>query len=85
MRSLPLVRLIHHDSIMQQLLVDVRRDLGGIDLGPELEQLLEIVKRNRAWNEEAARKQLIKFFEAWGPTDPLTLDARRRLSTLLFA
>jgi putative thioredoxin len=50
-----------------------------------VDQLLEIVKRDRTWNEEAARKQLIKFFEAMGPTDPLTLASRRRLSTLLFS
>ena len=49
-----------------------------------LDELLEIVQRNRAWNEEAARKQLVKFFEALGPTHPLTLSARRRLSSLLF-
>jgi len=48
-------------------------------------ELLEIVRRERAWNEEAARKQLVKYFEAWGPTDPLTLETRRRLSTLLFS
>jgi putative thioredoxin len=47
--------------------------------------LLDLVRRNRAWNEEAARKQLVKYFEAWGPTDPLTLDARRRLSSILFS
>ena len=47
--------------------------------------LLEIIRRERAWNEEAARKQLVKFFEAWGPTDPLTLEARRRLSSILFS
>ena len=47
--------------------------------------LLALVRRNRAWNEEAARKQLIKYFEAWGPTDPLTIDARRRLSSVLFS
>src|SRR5262245_31654116 len=52
---------------------------GGID------QLLEIIRVNRAWNEEAARKELVKFFEAMGPTDPLTLSARRRLSSLLFS
>ncbi|HET6221897.1 MAG TPA: tetratricopeptide repeat protein, partial [Dongiaceae bacterium] len=39
----------------------------------------------RGWNEEAARKQLVKLFEALGPTDPLTISARRRLSSLLFA
>ncbi|MEX0922227.1 MAG: thioredoxin [Rhodovibrionaceae bacterium] len=49
------------------------------------EALLEIVSRKRDWNEEAARKQLVKFFEAWGPTDPLTVETRRRLSSLLFS
>ena len=47
--------------------------------------LLEIVAADRQWNEEAARKQLVKFFEAWGPTDPDTLAARRRLSSILFS
>ena len=46
--------------------------------------LLEATKRDMAWNDQAARKQLLKFFEAWGLTDPDTLKARRRLSTLLF-
>ena len=50
-----------------------------------LDELLEIVRRNRSWNEEAARKQLVKIFEALGPTDPLTLSTRRRLSSILFA
>lgn len=49
------------------------------------EALLEIVRRDRTWNEDAARKQLVQFFEAWGPTDPATLAGRRRLSSLLFA
>jgi putative thioredoxin len=46
--------------------------------------LLEIVKRDRSWNEDGARLQLLKFFEAWGMTDPSTLAARRKLSALLF-
>ena len=50
-----------------------------------VDELLEIIRKNRAWNEEAARKQLLKFFEAMGPTDPLTVAARRRLSSILFA
>jgi putative thioredoxin len=50
-----------------------------------VDELLEIVRRNRGWNEEAARKQLVKLFEAMGPTDPLTISARRRLSSILFA
>ena len=52
---------------------------GGVD------HLLEIIRMNRAWNEEAARKELVKFFEAMGPTDPITLSSRRRLSSLLFS
>ncbi len=46
--------------------------------------LLHIVKLDRAWNEDAARLQLLKLFEAWGLTDPATLSARRKLSALLF-
>jgi putative thioredoxin len=49
-----------------------------------VEELLEIVGRKRDWNEEGARKQLVKFFEALGPTHPLTLSGRRRLSSILF-
>jgi putative thioredoxin len=49
------------------------------------EALLEIIRRNRAWNEGAARLQLLKFFEAWGFEDPATTAARRRLSALLFS
>jgi putative thioredoxin len=47
--------------------------------------LLEIIKRDRKWNEDGARKQLVQFFEAWGPTDEATLDGRKRLSSILFS
>lgn len=50
-----------------------------------IDELLECVRRDRAWNEEAARKQLVKVFEALGPVHPLTVAARRRLSSLLFS
>ena len=50
-----------------------------------LDLLLEIVSRNRTWEDDKARKQLVQFFEAWGPTDEFTLSGRRRLSSLLFA
>ncbi len=46
--------------------------------------LLEIIRRDRAWREDGARLQLLKFFEAWGFDDPATMAARRKLSTLLF-
>ena len=47
--------------------------------------LLDILRRQRGWNEGAARLQLLKFFEAWGIDDPITMTARRKLSTLLFS
>ncbi|OKO70024.1 thioredoxin [Bradyrhizobium sp. NAS96.2] len=49
------------------------------------EQLLAIVKRDRMWNDDGARKQLVQFFEAWGGTDEATVEGRRRLSTILFS
>lgn len=50
-----------------------------------VEHLLEVVRRERNWNEQAARKQLVQLFEAWGAKDPVTIDGRRRLSSLLFS
>ncbi len=47
--------------------------------------LLQIVARNRNWEDDKARKQLLQFFDAWGPADDFTLSGRRRLSSLLFA
>jgi putative thioredoxin len=48
-------------------------------------ELLELVRRDRKWNDDAARKHLVTFFEAMGPTDPRTLAARRQLSSILFS
>jgi putative thioredoxin len=50
-----------------------------------LEQLITIVKRDRKWNDDGARKQLVQFFDAWGPTDEATIEGRKRLSSILFA
>ena len=50
-----------------------------------IDQLLALFKLDRKWNDEAARKQLVKFFEALGPTNPLTIAGRRRLSSIMFA
>jgi len=49
------------------------------------EHLLTIVRRDRKWNDDAARKQLVQFFDAWGATDPATVEGRKRLSSILFA
>ena len=58
---------------------------GEGDRAGATDELLEIVRRSRSWNEEAARKQLVQFFEAWGPKDPAAIAGRQRLSSLLFA
>jgi putative thioredoxin len=50
-----------------------------------VDNLLEIVKRDRKWNDDGARKQLVQFFDAWGPTDEATVSGRRRLSSILFS
>jgi putative thioredoxin len=50
-----------------------------------LDHLIEIVRRDRTWNDDGARKQLVQLFEAWGPADEVTLAGRRRLSSILFA
>jgi putative thioredoxin len=53
--------------------------------GEATSQLLEIVRRDRKWNDDGARKQLVQFFEAWGGADEATVDGRKRLSTILFS
>jgi len=50
-----------------------------------VEHLLAIVKRDRKWNDDGARKQLVQLFDAWGPTDPATTEGRKRLSSVLFS
>jgi putative thioredoxin len=50
-----------------------------------LEQLIAIVKRDRQWNDDGARKQLVQFFDAWGAADEATIEGRKRLSSILFS
>ena len=59
-------------------------DAGG-DRDGAIAELLEIIRRDRKWNEEGARKHLVTLFEAMGPTDERTIAARRKLSSILFA
>jgi putative thioredoxin len=49
------------------------------------DHLIRIIRRDRTWNDDAARKQLVQFFEAWGPKDEATLAGRRKLSSVLFS
>jgi putative thioredoxin len=51
---------------------------------PTIDHLLEIIRRDRKWNDEAARKQLLQLFEAWGLMDPASVAARRKLSGIWF-
>ncbi len=59
--------------------------LGANEREAAVDQLLDIIRRDRKWNDEAARKQLVELFDTFGQTDPLTVDARRRLSSILFS
>jgi putative thioredoxin len=60
--------------------------LNGAGQRPEAtDQLLYVIRKKRDWNEDAARKQLVQFFEAWGPKDEATLQGRRKLSAILFS
>ncbi len=69
-----------------QARIDLATALAAIGEKEEaVSHLLESFRRERQWNDEAARKQLVELFEAWGPKDPATLDGRRRLSSLLFS
>jgi putative thioredoxin len=59
--------------------------LAANDAGGAIDELLELVRRNRKWNDEAARVQLLKIFDALGPADSRTAAGRRQLSSILFA
>ncbi len=59
--------------------------LGAHRREEAVDQLLDIVRQDRKWNDEAARKQLVELFDTFGQTDPLTIETRRRLSSILFS
>ena len=58
---------------------------GRNDREAAAEHLLVIVRKDRTWNDDGARKQLVQLFDAWGPMDPATVSGRRRLSSILFS
>lgn len=58
---------------------------GAGERAEATDELIYVIRKMRSWNEEAARKQLVKFFEAWGPKDEFTLAGRRKLSSVLFS
>ena len=74
------------DPADHQARYDLATALNAMDRREEAaDALLDIMRRQRGWNEDAARLQLLKFFEAWGFEDEATMIARRRLSALLFS
>lgn len=82
----PLESRVSADPADHQSRFDLAVGLAAAGLRKEaLDHLLEIVRRDRAWNEDGARKELVKLFEAWGPKDEHTIAGRKRLSSLLFA
>jgi putative thioredoxin len=81
-----LQRRIEADPLDHQARFDLAVGLNAQGQRQEAaDHLLEIVRRDRNWNEDGARKQLLQFFEAWGPMDDTTVAGRRRLSSILFA
>jgi putative thioredoxin len=62
------------------LALDAKGDREGA-----IDELLELIRRDRKWNDDAARKHLVTLFDAMGPTDPRTVAARRKLSSILFS
>jgi putative thioredoxin len=83
------------DELQQKVAADPLDHQARFDLAAALnaagkrqeaaDHLLAIVKRDRQWNEDGARKQLVQFFEAWGAADPATLEGRKKLSSILFS
>lgn len=81
-----LLKAIEEDPMNHQARYDLSLALQAKgDMAGAAEALLAIIMRDREWNEDGARTQLLKLFEAAGPTDPFTLKYRRRLSSILFS
>ena len=83
------------DELQQKIAADPLDHQARFDLAAALnakgeraeaaDHLLAIVRRDRKWNEDGARKQLVQFFEAWGAADPATIEGRKKLSSILFS
>jgi putative thioredoxin len=81
-----LERAVAADPKNNQARFDLALGLSALGRREEaVDHLLDIVRRDRKWNDDGARKKLVQLFEAWGPTDPATVGGRRRLSSVLFA
>ena len=82
----PLRSRLEADANDHQARFDLAAALSGRgDLQGAADELLELMRRDRGWNDDAARRQLLTVFEAAGPTSDVAKNGRRRLSSLLFA
>ena len=82
----PLLAKIETDENDHQARFDLAIALNAVGKRQDAAtSLLEIIARDREWNDDGARKELLTFFEAWGPTDDATKFARRKLSSILFS
>jgi putative thioredoxin len=81
-----LERKVAADPLDHQARLDLATGLNAAGKRSEAaDHLLSIVKRDRKWNDDGARKLLVQFFEAWGPMDEATLEGRKKLSSILFS
>ena len=81
-----LEKKLANDPLDHQSRVDLAVLLNGANRREEaIDQLMQVIRKDRAWNDDGARKQLVQFFEAWGPKDEMTLLGRRKLSSALFS
>ena len=81
-----LLKAVEENPRDHQARFDLAVALNARDRREEaVDHLIHIIRADRAWNEDGARKQLIQFFEAWGPMDEAAVSGRRKLSTVLFS
>ncbi len=81
-----LERAVAADPKNHQARFDLAVALNALNRRDEAtDHLVHIIRTARAWNDDAARKQLVQFFEAWGPMDEATIAGRRKLSAVLFS
>jgi putative thioredoxin len=82
----PLIAAVEANPADHQARFDLAVALNAAGKRDEAaDHLLASIRKERGWNDEAARKQLLQFFEAWGPMDAATVAARRKLSAALFS
>lgn len=82
----PLKQKVESNPADHQARIDYALALAASGAKHEaVDQLIESIKRERKWEDEAARKQLVKLFEAWGFKDEAAIEGRRKLSSVLFS